>query len=348
MNTHRNETRRRMPVRIEDVAQAAGVSMKTVSRVLNREPNVTEATRRRVEDAVNRLQYRPHPSARSLAGQRSFLVALFYDNPSGNYLMDVQSGMLEACHAHGYNLMLGPIDFDDRKSIAHVDEAIARSRVDGLVLTPPLTDHPGLIRRLDTLGIPYARVSPKRHGRGIGVFLDERGAVHELMAHLVSLGHRRIGHILGRGSHGAAQWRLDGYRDALDTAGIEFDPSLVVPGNFDYESGVAGANALLSLDEPPTAIFAANDDMAAGAISAVGERGLSVPRDISVCGFDDIAIARHIYPALTTIRQPTREMGRIATLELFKRLRDPADGGMQRVDFALVVRRSTGPAPARR
>lgn len=337
-----------MPARIEDVAREAGVSMKTVSRVLNREPNVTEATRLRVENAVNRLQYRPHPSARSLAGQRSYLVALFYDNPSGNYVMDMQSGMLEACHAHGYNLMLGPIDFGDPESIAQVDEAIARSRVDGLVLTPPLTDHPDLVLRLDKLGIPYASVSPKQQDCGIGVCLDERGAVHELMGHLIDLGHRRIGHILGRASHGAAQWRLDGYRDALEAAGIAFDPALVVAGNFDYESGVAGANALLSLGTPPTAIFAANDDMAAGAISAIGERGLSVPRDISVCGFDDIAIARHIYPALTTIRQPTQEMGRIATLELFKRLRDPAAGGMQRVEYALVVRRSTGPAPSRR
>lgn len=319
--------------------------MKTVSRVLNREPNVAEETRRRVEEAVKRLRYRPNPSARSLAGQRSFLIGLFYDNPSGNYMLDIQSGMLEACREHNYNLLLGPVTSESRESVAHVAEVVAQSRLDGVVLTPPLTDDPALTRKLDRLKVPYASVSPRSRGRGIGVYLDEEGAVAELMQHLVSLGHRRIGHIRGRATHGASQWRLDGYRRALETAGIGYDGSLVVDGNFDYESGVSGASRLLALPEPPTAIFAANDDMAAGAIRAICERGLRVPDDVSVCGFDDIPIARHIYPPLTTVRQPTHEMGRLATLELFKHLRQPGQGGFQKVGHEVMLRRSTGPAP---
>ncbi|MEZ0472629.1 substrate-binding domain-containing protein [Luteimonas salinilitoris] len=142
-------------------------------------------------------------------------------------------------------------------------------------------------------------------------------------------------------------WRLAGYREGLKRAGIRFDPALVADGEFSYESGFAATDRLLDLKRSPTAIFAANDDMAAGAICAICERGLSVPGDVSVCGFDDTPIARHIYPALTTVRQPTREMGRLAGVELLKAIRDRAAGAMVVVPYALQLRRSTGPAPAR-
>lgn len=336
-----------MGVRIEDVARAAGVSMKTVSRVLNNEPNVAAETRRRVEEAARALQYRPHPSARSLAGQRSFLVALLYAKPSGNYLMDVQTGVLEACQEQGYHLMLAPVDLDDPEAIDRAVDALAQARVDGVVLTPPLTDHAALLARLAALGKPFASISPcDREGR-IGVFLDERAAARDLTAHLIGLGHRRIAHILGRLSHGAVEWRLAGYRDALQAAGLPYRPELVVQGNFDYESGVEGAQALLAREPRPTAIFAANDDMAAGAIHAIADGGGSVPGEVSVCGFDDIPIARHIHPPLTTVRQPIEAMGRIAARELFKRLRDPGQGAMVAVGYELMIRRSTGPVAAR-
>ncbi|KRB07564.1 LacI family DNA-binding transcriptional regulator [Lysobacter sp. Root690] len=342
-----------MRVRIEDVAEAAGVSMKTVSRVLNQEPNVSEDTRKRVEAAARKLQYRPNPSARSLAGQRSYLVALLYDNPSSNYLMEVQAGMLDACIAHHYNLMLAPVTYGERKFVTHVDEIIQHSRADGLVLTPPLTDHPGLMKRLGQLGIPYANISPKLRGGRIGVVLDEERAVREMMAHLVSLGHRRIAHIKGHPEHGASQWRLNGYRDGLAAAGIEYDPSLVIEGDFHYDTGAICAQRLLLMDNPPTAIFAANDDMAAGTIRTASEMGLSIPGDVSVCGFDDTPISRQIYPPLTTVRQPTREMGRLATHELFKRIKAPDGGQMITAGYELQLRQSTGPigkgrAPRRR
>ena len=332
-------------VRIEDVAAAAGVSIKTVSRVLNDEPNVSDATRERVRETVARLNFRPHPSARVLAGRRSYLVALLYDNPSSNYLMEVELGVLDACQSQHYNMMLAPLVYDAADIVSKVEALILQSRLDGVVLTPPITDDAALLRRLDELEIPWASISPTESNRRIGVVVDERSAVAEMIAHLVSLGHRRIAHIKGHAAHGASAWRLAGYRDGLERAGIARDEALVADGEFSYDSGFAAANRLLDLAHPPTAIFAANDDMAAGAISAICERGLSVPKDVSVCGFDDTPIARHIYPALTTVRQPTREMGRLAGLELLKAIRDRDAGGMVTVPYALQVRRSTGPAP---
>lgn len=330
-------------VRIEDVAAEAGVSMKTVSRVLNEEPNVSEATRERVRAVVERLQYRPHPSARVLAGRRSYLVAMLYDNPSSNYLMEVELGVLDACQAQHYNLMLAPLVYDAKDIVSKVESLVLQSRLDGVVLTPPITDDVALLARLDELEIPWSSISPTESNRRIGVVVDERSAVAEMVAHLVSLGHRRIAHIKGHAAHGASAWRLAGYRDGLAQAGIAADESLVIQGEFSYDSGFDATNRLLDLPDPPTAIFAANDDMAAGAIGAICERGLSVPRDVSVCGFDDTPIARHIYPALTTVRQPTREMGRLAGLELLKAIRDQGEGGLVTVPYTLELRRSTGP-----
>lgn len=334
-----------MRARIEDVAAQAGVSIKTVSRVLNHEPNVAEATRKRVEAAVEKLDYRPHPSARTLAGRRSYLVAMLYDNPSSNYLMEVELGVLDACQARHYNLMLAPLEYDARDIVAKVETLVEQSRLDGVVLTPPITDDAALLRRLDELDLPWASISAMEANRRIGVIVDEQSAVCEMIEHLVSLGHRRIAHIKGHPAHGASGWRLAGYREGLKRAGIRFDPALVVDGEFYYESGFQATNRLLELKRPPTAIFAANDDMAAGAICAICERGLSVPGDVSVCGFDDTPIARHIYPALTTVRQSTREMGRLAGEELLKAIRSRDAGEMVDVPYTLQIRRSTGPAP---
>ena len=319
--------------------------MKTVSRVLNQEPNVSEATRLAVEAAVEKLKYRPHPSARMLAGKRSYLIALMHDNPSGNYLMEVVLGVLDTCLSQHYNMMLAPLDYTAADIAERVEALVLQSRLDGAVLTPPLTDNEALMDRLDALDIPYSSISPKEEHRRIGVVLDERNAIREMVVYLASLGHRRIAHIKGHHEHGASAWRLAGYRDGLKEAGLRFNSALVVNGEFSYESGVVGANHLLDLPEPPTAIIAANDDMAAGVICTVFERGLSVPGDVSVCGFDDTPISRQIHPSLTTIRQPTREMGRLAGLELLKEIRERNTGGIVDVPYALQFRRSTGPVP---
>lgn len=330
-----------MRSRIEDVAAAAGVSMKTVSRVLNNEPNVRDEMRQRVMAAVEKLQYRPNLSARSLAGQRSYVIALVYNNPSRNYLMEIQSGMLDACRDHHYNLVLAPVGSPKQRKAEDLKVVFEHFAPDGVVLIPPLTDDPAVLEFLDEHEVPFACIAPKHPDARIGVMMDETAAVLELMAGLVAQGHRRIAHIKGPPAHGACQWRYRGYKDALRAAGLDYDADLVVQGAFSFESGIEAGDRLLALPKPPTAIFAANDDMAAGVIRAACERGLAVPRDISVCGFDDTPIARHIYPALTTVRQPTSEMGKLATLQLLARIRAADAGSMVQVEHEVVFREST-------
>lgn len=328
--------------RIQDVAAIAGVSMKTVSRVVNNEPHVREDTRLRVQAAIEQLQYRPHPSARSLAGQRTYLIALLYDNPSPNYVMEVLAGVLDACEAHHYNLVLHPMDMGAPDFMARAGEWLQHAHLDGLILTPPLTDHAGLLARLRADGTPYASISPMVLEKRIGVTLDEHGAAREIMRHLTSLGHRRIAHIKGHPDHGASTWRLSGYEEGLREAGLPLDPGLVVDGEFSFDSGARAAKRLLDMPQPPTAIFAANDDAAAGVISVAYQRGLSVPRHLSVCGFDDTPMSRQISPSLTTVRQPSRDMGRVAATELLRSVRDPGAGAMLRMPYTLQLRDSTG------
>jgi LacI family transcriptional regulator len=166
-----------------------------------------------------------------------------------------------------------------------------------------------------------------------------------MVQHLAGLGHRRIAHIVGHPAHGASGWRLTGYRNGLAHAGLAYDESLVVQGEFSFESGARGAERLLAASQPPTAIFAANDDMAAGVIRVLLERNLRVPEDISVCGFDDTPLSQQIFPALTTVHQPTHDMGRLATLGLIEAMREPQSATMLRVPYTLQLRNSTGPAP---
>jgi len=334
-------------IRIEDVAAAAGVSMKTVSRVFNYEPNVRPDTREKVERAARELNYRPNPSARSLASNRSYLVALLYDNPSSNYIMEIIGGVLDACEMRHYSMMLRPMDCGTTDYRARVQALLAQYRPDGLVLTPPITDDEALLDWLQAEHVPYAAISPRRRVNQIGATLDEREAAAELVGHVAALGHTRIGHITGHASHGARAWRLDGYRDALQRADLPFDPALVIEGEFSFDSGIAGARQLLDLPSPPTAIFAANDDTAAGVIYEAEERGLRIPRDLSVFGFDDMPMARQIWPSLTTVRQPSHEMGRIAAEQLLARIGDPQRGELVKVPYEMRLRRSTGPWPAR-
>ncbi|TAL87274.1 MAG: LacI family DNA-binding transcriptional regulator [Rhodanobacter sp.] len=330
-----------MRVRLEDVARAAGVSPKTVSRVLNEEANVRESTRERVRSVMAALNYRPNLPARSLASNQSFLVANLYDNPSPGYVTEIQAGVLEACDLHRYSMMVRPLNIEADDFLQRVETLILYHRPDGLVLTPPITDHAELLQRLNQQGVPYASVSPRERAGTIGVFMDEQQAARDMVMHLLALGHRRIAHVMGHRAHGASGWRLDGYRDALAAGGLPYDSTLVVQGDFSFASGVAAARQLFSLQRRPTAIFAGNDDMASGVIWAAAERGLSIPNDVSVCGFDDMPISRQIWPTITTIRQPGHEMGRLAALQLLEVLRGSGTGRMVEVPYAVQLREST-------
>ena len=325
----------------EDVARLAGVSQKTVSRVLNKEPNVRKETREKVMAALRSLKYHPNLSARSLASNRSFLIALLYDNPSQNYVMETLTGVLEACEPRDYGMMVMPLASTAADIGEQIVSLLQKRRPDGLILTPPLTEHPRLLAILRDSGIPFSSVLPRDPAGRIGVSLDERAAACELVSYLIELGHRRIAHITGRMSHSAAQRRLEGYRDALKQAGIRYDKSLLASGEFTFPSGVLAARALFDGKRQPTAIFAANDEMAAGAMWEAVRHGLKIPHDISVCGFDDAPIAEQVWPPLTTVRQPNRDMGRIAAEQLLERL-----GGRQgttvSVPYTLCKRESTG------
>jgi LacI family transcriptional regulator len=337
-----------MRVRLEDVARAASVSPKTVSRVLNDEANVSDDTRKRVRAAMEAMDYRPHPSARSLAGSRSFLVAMLYDNndnPASTYLAEIQDGVLEACDAHRYSTMVRPLRMRSDDFIRRLDTLISDHHPDGVVLTPPITDYAPLLKRLRERNVPYASVSPMQRGNAIGVTMDEQRAARTIVEHLLELGHRRIAHVIGIADHGASRWRVAGYREAMAAAGLPEDPALVVQGAFTFGSGVAAARELFALKQRPTAVFAANDDMATGVMWAAGEYGLKVPHDLSVCGFDDTPLARQLWPALTTIQQPSREMGKIAAQQLLNLLRGRGPGQLVEIPFSLQIRDSTARVP---
>jgi LacI family transcriptional regulator len=332
-------------VTIGDVARIVGTSKKTISRVLNNEPNVSESMRQRVLSAIATLNYRPLTSARSLATNRSFMIGLLYDNLSPSYIMEVQAGVLEACEARHYSMMVQPLVSTAADFVERVEDILSRHQPDGLILTPPITDHPQLLDCLRKHGLPFASIAPRHPENCIGVMLHEREAAAAMVEHLVSLGHRRIAHILGDPEHGAGIWRLAGYRDGLKRAGLEEDPMYMVQGRFSFESGVAAMRQLLALKQRPSAVFAADDDMAIGAIWAAAEAGVSVPRDISICGFDDTMIATQVWPPLTTIHQPVREMGRRATQELLLRVLDKGEPRMVEVDYEMRIRASTAATP---
>jgi LacI family transcriptional regulator len=294
------------------------------------------------------MDYRPLPSARSLAGNRSFVVAMLYDNndnPASTYLAEIQDGVLEACDEHRYSMMVRPLRMRGDDFVRRLDAMISDHHPDGVVLTPPITDYAPLLERLHERGVPYASVSPLQRSGAIGVTMDEQQAARAIVEHLIGLGHRRIAHVIGIADHGASRWRLAGYREAIAAAGLPQDPALVVQGAFTFSSGVAAAHQLFALENRPTAVFAANDDMATGVMWAAGEYGMKVPNDLSVCGFDDTPLARQLWPALTTVQQPSREMGKIAAQQLLNVLRGQGSGRLVQIPFALQVRGSTAAAP---
>ena len=337
-------------VTIHEVAEKAGVSIKTVSRVINHEANVRADTKERVLAVIAELNYRPNPSARHLAGTHGYNIALLYDNPSPSYLIDLQRGALESCQAEGFHLILQPAGFHDANLEAAIDNLIVESRVPGLILSPPLSDAGALIEKLESWGVLHARIAPIDIGRpGPYVAVDDRGAAFELISHLIELGHRRIAIIKGHPDHGAGHWRYEGYLTAMKQFGLPVDENLIVQGYFSFESGIEAGRKLLALKDRPTAIFAANDDMAAAVLHVAHDMAIDVPGQLSVAGFDDTPLSRHVWPSLTTVRQPVQEMARQATMQLIDRIRKRSQGqtaGPSAMYCSLVIRDSTGRAPA--
>lgn len=297
---------------ISDVADLAGVSIKTVSRVLNGEPHVRPALKQRVVQAVQELAYTPNQAARRLAGNKSYLIALLYNNPSPSYVAEIQTGAATRCRALGYHLIVEPLEREQGNDPAPVTNMMKTLAPDGVILIPPLSDDVELLSQLAQFGAPVVRIAGYRDGPGLKLRTPERDAGRMAVEHLLARGHKRIAMVAPPTSHEAAAERLLGYRDALTQAGLPIDEALVVTGRFDVESGQEAAAKLLALPSPPTAIFAANDEMALGVMRGARESGLSIPGDLSVIGFDDTPSSRSAWPPLTTVRQPLHELSAAA------------------------------------
>lgn len=334
---------------ITDVARLANVSIKTVSRVVRREPNVSEDTLLKVRAAIEQLNYRPTISARSTTGARSYLIGLAFDNPNPSYSLALLRGAQAAAREHGYQLVFEPLEAAGVGPGKALSELVIQGNLEGVIVPPPLCDEPEVLSALSKLNRPFARISPSREpSLGFAVTMDNFGAAQAMTEHLIALGHRRIGFIKGRAGTATTANRLEGYKAALDGAGIAFDPALVAEGDYQLRSGLECGNALLELQPRPTAIFASNDDMASGVMIAAHRMGLAVPAELSVAGFDDSEAAASLWPPLTTIRQPIAEMAAAAAAGIIEFQRNPDAGPLENVvlDYDLIVRESTGPAPS--
>ena len=341
-----------MKATINDVAKRAGVSMKTVSRVLNKEPNVAVKTRERVEQIARELNYTPNFAARGLASSKSYLLALMYGSPTPNYIMEIQRGAIDVCREYGYHLVLEPVAMPKSEAseilTKELESRLQHLPVDGVVLTPPLSDSQIILDVLERLKIKYVRVGPsknlhlKANDKLVpAVFMDDKQAAFDMTEALIKTGHKEIGFIQGNPNHGSSFLRLEGFQDAINKYDLIVPKSRIVQGDYSFQSGLAAANALLA--EPnarPTAIFASNDDMAAGVVSVANRHGINVPSSLSVCGFDDTPMARKISPQLSSVCQPIYEMGHIAVKMLLAREGDDFPI-VQAVDYKLVFRGST-------
>ncbi|HET7161832.1 MAG TPA: LacI family DNA-binding transcriptional regulator [Rhodanobacteraceae bacterium] len=311
-------------ITLDDVAAEAGVSAKTVSRVVNHERSVRPETRQRVLSAIERLDYRPNLLARGLSGSHAYTIGLAYDNPNAYYIIAMQQGALTACDALNFGLQMRPCDSRAPGLAEDLRDFVHRSRISGLVLTTPVSERAVTLRRLATYRIPFVRIisAAREPHDGIPcVYVDDRDAAHAITTHLLKLGHVRIGFLRGGKWHHASAERLRGYQDALRDYGVPLRKELMIDGDYVFDDGFRGARRLFSLAQPPTAIFGCNDEIAAGALAAAQSTGLHVPYDVSIAGFEDSPFSRHSWPPLTTARQRADVIVERATRMLIARIR---------------------------
>jgi LacI family transcriptional regulator len=331
--------------RIYDVASAAGVSVKTVSLVINNHPNVSDRTRAAVHKAMKSLAFRPNVFARGLATLSSNLIALLYDGP-GEFATDLESGALERCRAAGYHLVVESLSAKDTNLRERMRKLLAGPALHGVIVVPPLCDAPEVVEELAAAATRCIRINPgKTVPRMAAVAVDEFRIGYEMTQYLIEIGHRRIGFISGTPDHLAAAQRGKGYRAALKAAGLDFDKSLCVEGAFSFESGKAATSRLLALAQRPTAIFAASDHMAAGALAQAHMAGLNVPHDVSIVGVDDSVIASTVWPQLTTCHTPIKDLARVAA-SLLLQDEDKTRESNVLLQHSLVVRGSSAPPSA--
>lgn len=338
-------------VTIGEVAKHAGVSPMTVSRVVNGESRVREETRQRVLLAIRELDYTPNLAASSLAAAQQTRIALIYTNPSGAYLRELLVGVLRVASRTAIHLVIDYWDDLDTASERKAARALVK-KADAVILPPPLCESRAAVSEFVCAGVPVVAISSGRFNEDVScVRIDDFRAGKEMAEHLIEHGHTRIGFIKGRADLSASILRYDGFVAALGEAGIELDPALVQPGEFTYRSGLKAAEKLLTQRHPPTAIIASNDDMGAAVISVAHRRGLDVPKDLSVVGFDDSSAATTVWPELTTIHQPIASMADTAVEVLLRAIRRKDPQTRMLSDHVVphrLVTRDTVAAPPRR
>jgi LacI family transcriptional regulator len=332
-------------VTIADVAELAQVSKMSVSRVLNGQTGVSEKTRQRILEAVEQLKYVPNPAPR-IRHNNSKMIALLIPDVTTSYMGEILRGVSGAAERLNYGLMLYTQGVTDHtKRTTHYLSLLNNSLVDGVLLAVPY-DYEVIVDQLKAHDLAYAIID---HHSGAAnepsVTATNRKGLHDAMRYLLALGHRRIGFITGRMDIACSHDRLQGYKEGLAEVGLSFDPVLVREGDFTQPAGFQQAQALIQLEEPPTAIIASNDVMAFGAMEAVKSFGLNVGQDVSIIGFDDIFMASQTYPSLTTVRQPLAEMGETAFELLVTLLEErPVRTLRRELPTDLIIRQSTGRA----
>lgn len=320
----------------------------TVSRVINGEGNVRENTREQVLAAIAKLNFAPNRAARSLAGGEQLRIALMFDNPSASYLSEFLMGALEEASRADIHLVVQNCEnVAEAKSLVH---HLIDGGIKGFILPPPLCDDQSVLDLVTNAGAVAIAVGPgKASGSHAAVLIDDFQAAYDMTRHIIDLGHKRIGFIIGNPEQVSSGRRLNGYKAALEAAGIPVREELIAQGRFTYRSGMQASERLIAADPRPTAIFASNDDMAAATVAVAHRLHLDVPNDITVCGFDDTAMASTIWPELTTIRQPIRAMTAWAVSAAVrilkaKRSGDPLEVEQKTLPYTLV-RRDSDSAP---
>lgn len=343
---------RRRGVTIRDVAADAGVSHQTVSRVINNASNVRDEVKRRVQASIDKLGYVPSIAAQRMGGSRSYLILALNDRDrtiadwrerQGTDWIDqmLLGGMLKAAE-HGYRLIFELVDTHADHMERELRATLAALQPDGVILTPPHSENPQIIRLLDDFGIAFARIGALQRGPGVAVAMDEELAAAAATRHLTAIGHTRIALISGSPEYSlsnrrVAGWRSEMKRKKLPTAG------LLASGDFSFESGERATEALLGLKQPPTAIIASNDRMALAALAVANRRGLAVPADLSILSFDNTPVVRFTQPPLTAIDQPVAEQTALAVDMIIRTLagQDLPEQPIM-VEAGLVERSSTG------
>ncbi|MGQ8364971.1 LacI family DNA-binding transcriptional regulator [Glaciecola sp. 1036] len=302
---------------INDVARLAGVSKRTVSRVINGASNVGKETRERIQSIINETGFAPDKQARGLAASRSFLIGLIYDNPDALYIDQVQRGVLSICSEKGYELVVHPCRYDSPDFVNDCVNFVRRSNIDGVIILPPVSESKSLAEALQSSGINYVRMASVDldDHRNI-VVSDDRAALRDLARYMVSLGHRDIGIISGPKHYYSSTERLEGFLEAVTELDVQISSTRIVEGKNTYESGIECGRTLLIQSPRVTAIFANNDEMAAGVLKVAHEMGISVPEELSVAGFDDNLLASRVIPSLTTIQRPVGDMAALAARKI--------------------------------